>query len=517
MVNKKSELSALLSSAALVMVGGVAASVAKLGERVVIGRLLSPDAYGEVSIGLAVLTLTTTIALAGCTQGISRFVPRYDHIEDRRGVWISGLLVTTAISLAMAAAILVFAESIAAALFETEEAVVFIRILALSLPFIIGFRVAVSVLRGYENTIYRTIVHDFLDPALRIGLIALLLLAGFGIAAAGIAYLLAAVVTFVVAHLFLRRLMPLTGSFQTHTRELLRFSAPLVVSTVVSVMLSQTDTLMLGYFRSSAEVGLYDAAYPIAGGLTVILSAFGFLYLPIASRLESDDELDAVDDIYATTTKWVYVVTFPAFLLLVAFPEDVITVFFGPSFSDAATVLPILAVGFFLSAAAGRDRETLSAIGATTWIAIGNVVGLTLNIIVNILLIPQYGFLGAGVASVLSLITVHGIVCGILAINYGITPLSSKANRCYVGLPLVLLPLGFLASSFVTLSGILLLPFLVVAGIASLIVIAIVGGFEGADIVIIDLLEDTTGLSIPFVRRVIPETGSEAVEKFGAD
>ncbi|EMA38960.1 oligosaccharide flippase family protein [Halobiforma nitratireducens] len=512
MADQARELSALLSSAAIVMVGGIVGSAAQLAERVVIGRLLSPDAYGEVSVGLALLTVSVTVALAGCTQGVSRFIPRYDATEDRRGVWISGLLVAMPLSFAIATGMFHFAESIASHLFETAEAVTFVRLLAVALPFVAAFRIAVAGIRGYENTVYRTIARDLLDPGLRIGLIAALLLAGVGIVAAGIAYLLAAVITLLVAHYFLARLMPLVGEFRTHVPELLRFSAPLVVSTVVSILLTRTDTLMLGYFRTSYEVGMYDAAYPLAGGLLVVLSAFGFLYLPIASRLDAEGERDAVDDIYATTTKWVYVVTFPAFLLLVVFPEDVIALVFGPDYAEAARVLPLLAVGFFLSAAAGRDRETLSALGATTWIAIGNATALVLNIAVNLVLIPQYGFVGASIASVTSLVTLHLIICGFLAAKYGITPFSPSASRCYVSLPVVLLPLGVAASSVVTISLVTLVPFLVVAGLASLVIVAVAGGLEANDIVVLDLLEDTTGIDVPVVRRWIPERKTEAGE-----
>ncbi|MCU4742723.1 flippase [Halobacteria archaeon AArc-m2/3/4] len=508
MSDRASELSALLSSAALVMVGGIVASVAKLGERVVIGRLLSPDAYGEVSIGLAMLTFTSTIALAGCTQGVSRFIPRYDSDTDRRGVWVSGLLITAGFALVISLVLFAYAETVAGMLFETPEAVIFVQLLALSLPFLVGFRIAVAGIRGYENTVFRTIVHDFLEPFLRIGLIAGLILAGMGIVAAGVAYLATAILTFVVAHLLLSRLMRLRGAFRTHARELLRFSAPLVVATVIGTMLTRTDTLMLGYFRSSYEVGMYDAAYPIAGGLLVVLSAFGFLYLPIASRLDSNGDRDAVDDIYATTTKWVYVITFPAFALLVVFPTEVIHIVFGPDYTEAAAVLPILAVGFFVSAAAGRDRETLSALGATTWIAVGNVFGLTLNVLINLVLIPRYGFMGAGVASVTSLLSVHVVVCGVLAIKYGITPLSKSATRTYVGLPVVLLPLVALASPWISISMVTLFPFLVVAGLCSLVVVGLVGGLEADDVVVLDLIEDSTGLSIPFVRGWIPDSQS---------
>ncbi len=499
------------------MVGGVVSTAANLAERVVIGRLLSPDAYGEVSISFALLMFSLTVALAGCPQGVSRYIPRYDDAEDRRGVWMSGLLVTTTLSVLIGIAIFAIAESIAGHLFETDDAIPLMRALAVTLPFIAGFRIAVAGVRGYENTIYRTLIQNLLDPFLRISLITVLLLVGMGIVAAGVAYLLAAVSTFAAALLLLGRLMPLRGKYTMHVRELLSFSLPLVVSNVIGIMLLHTDTLMLGYFRSSYEVGIYNAAYPLATGLTVALSAFGFLYLPIASRLDADGEREAIDDIYATSTKWVYVITFPVFLLLVVFPRDAIALVFGSSYVEAAAVLPVLAVGFFFSVAAGRDRETLSAVGATTWIAIGNVVGLSVNVVINVVLIPRYGFVGAGIASVTSLVVVHTIICGMLALRYDITPFSPKAIRCYVSLPAILLPLAFFSSTWISLSAVTLLPLLITVGILSLTVVGIVGGFEPDDVVVVDLFEEKVGVSVPLIRRLMPDSSGETVDPFSAD
>ncbi|MFD1564319.1 flippase [Haloarchaeobius amylolyticus] len=517
MADREHELSALLSSAALVMVGGIVSTVANLGERIVIGRLLSPDAYGEVSIGIALMMFTLTVALAGCPQGVSRYLPRYDAVEDRRGVWMSGLFISTVLSVIIGGSTFLFADVFVVHLFETDTAVPFVRLLALSLPFTVGFRIAVAGIRGYENTVYRTVIQNFLYPALRIALIALLIGLGMGIVAAGAAYLVAAMLTSIAAIYLFSQFMPLRGRYNTRVRELLSFSVPLVVSNVIGVVLIQTDTLMLGYFRSSYEVGLYNAAYPLATGLTVALSAFGFLYLPIASRLDADGNQDMIDAIYATSTKWVFIVTFPLFLLLVVFPRDMISIFFGTTYTDAATVLPIIATGFFFSVAAGRDRETLSAVGATTWIAVGNIISLFINVIVNLVLIPRYGFLGAGIASTISLITVHTIFCGILVIRYDTTPFSAAAIRCYISLPVVLLPIATVFSTWLTLSAVTFVPALIAVGTAALVVVGFVGAFEPDDVVVIDLFEAKTGITIPFIRRWMPDTTHERIDSFSVD
>lgn len=503
-MSEHSELSALLSSASLVAIGGLVGAGSRLAERVIVGRALSPEIYGELSIGIAVLTFATTMAQAGLNQGVPRFVSRYDDPAERRGAWVTGLAIACSLGVVVAAVLFVAGEGIVAVLFEEPESLELLYLFVAAIPFVVAQNIAIGGIRGHENTLYRTYTKDLLYPLGRIALLVVLLALGYGVVAAGYAYLVAAIVTFLVAHALLDRLVPLVGDVELHVREMVTFSLPLIVSTVLSVLLSRTDTLMLAYFRSSYEVGQYNAAYPIAGGMLVVLTAFGFMYLPIASRLDADGERESIDRIYTVTTKWIYVVTFPAFLTLVIFPGDVMRIVFGAEYTDAASVLPILAIGFFLSAAVGRNRETLSALGETQYIMVANGAGFALNVLLNLVLIPRYGFVGAGVTSALSFGLVHVVVCGTLKFRHDITPFSRRSLRTFVSLPVVLLPAFWLFRDAVTLTAVTLLPFLVVVGLCSLVVVTLAFGLQPEDVVVLEFLEDRIGLEVPFVRRYLP-------------
>jgi O-antigen/teichoic acid export membrane protein len=498
------ELSALLSSASLVMIGGLIGAGSRLLERVIVGRALSPEIYGELSIGIAVLTFSNTIAQAGFSQGIPRFMSRYSDPVDRRGTWFTGLVISFGLGLIVAVFLFITVEDITGLLFEQPESVELLYLFIAAIPFVVAQSMAIAGIRGHENTLFRTYTKDLLYPLGRIGLLVAFLALGYGLIAAGFAYLIAAVVTCFVAHLLLNRLIPLIGSVRLHVREMLTFSVPLIISTVLNVLLSRTDTIMVAYFRNSYEVGQYNAAYPIAGGMLVVMSAFGFMYLPIASRLDANDERESIERIYTITTKWIYIVTFPAFLTLVLFPKDVMRIVFGPEYMEAAAVVPILAIGFFLSAAAGRNRETLSALGETQYIMLANGAGFVLNVVLNLVLIPRYGFLGAGITSALSFALVHAVVCGTLKYRHDITPFSRESLRTFVALPAIMLPFVWLVADEVTLTALTLLPFLVVVGLCSLVVVTLVFGLQSEDEVVLEFVEDLVGWELPFVRRYLP-------------
>lgn len=499
------DLSVLVSSATLVIVGQVLYSVSKLVERIVIARFLSPEAYGEVDIGLALVTLATTVGLVGLRQGVPRYMSRFDDPRDKRGVWVTGLAIAGVLGVVLAGVLLVNVSAVTGLFLEEPDNERLLVVFVLAVPFVIGLQVGIGAIRGLENTRYRTYTRDLLYPGLRLLVIVALLSAGVGITAAGYGYLVAALVSFVAAHLLLNRLLPLVGPVRTHAREMLTFSIPLVVSTLLSRLLTRTDTLMLGYFRPSYEVGLYGAAYPLATALGLILSSFGFMYLPVASRLDAEDKREEVDAIYTLTTKWIYVLTFPLFLTLVAFPSEVLSATFGSQYAPASGALAILAVGFFARAGFGRCRETVSALGYTTYLLVTNAGAFTLNVVLNLLLIPRYGYHGAAVASAVTFVSLNAVVYGFLQVKFDISPFARRSLRAFVALPVTLLPPVWLLSRHVSPTLLTLPAFVVAASAATVVVVALAGGLQPEDRIPVEFLEDHVGVRLPLVRLFIPD------------
>jgi len=497
-------LHSLISGATLVVLGGVVSSVSKLVERIIVGRTLPPDVYGEVNIAIVIMTFATTIALFGYTHATTRYVSRFEDERDVRGVWVTALLVPGLLSLLLSAVLVWRRDLVLEWLFDDPEAGFYLLLFLLTIPFRTMFRIAIHTLRGFEKAAYKAGVNDLLFPAVRIAILVTLFGLGYGAAAVGYAYVVSTALVLVVAHVLLHRLVPLVGRFSFHGREMTLFAAPLIISTMLSFLLVQTDTLLLGAFRTSYEVGLYAAAVPIATGMLIVLKSFGFMYLPIASRLDAEGNRDEIDDIYATTTKWVYVVSFPAFATFVCFPKDVIRAIFGPEYVSAWPALVVLSVGYFVSILAGLNRDTLSALGHTTYLLVAYLVAFGTNVGLDLWLIPRHGIVGAAVASASALVALNVVLLVLLFVRVDTTPFSAANVRTFAGLPVLLLPPVALLSRTVSLTALSLLPFLVAVGLASIFVVTVVGGLEPDDGVVLELVEDRTGLRIPFVRGFLP-------------
>lgn len=501
------EVTALLSSTVLILLGIFLSSAGTLIERILVARLFTPAKYGEVTMGLAIMTIGSTISLVGINQGVSRYLSRADDDAERRGIWATGFLVSALISLVVTTAFLFGSGFIAELLFSQPESLSLLRLFVLCIPLTTLLTVGISALRGMENTQYKLLVKNIFYPASRILLFVGFVFVGWEIQSIGYAYLVTAFLSLVATHLLLNRLYDIVGRFTLQTRKLVSYSAPLVVTTLLAVLLTRTDTLMVGYFHSSEAVGIYNVAYPLSNSLLMVINAFGYLYFPLTSRLDSDDRRSDITQIYELTTKWGFFITLPAFLAFTVFPGDVIRIFFGESYTAGATALAILSIGFFTSAAAGRNRETLSALGYTREILVVEVTTLGSNIVLNLFLIPAYGVFGAAVASCLSYVYRNLALNVILKIRSGITPISPYTLRTYVLLPSIFVPAAYFVAPNVELTFVTLLPFLVVTGVLVLVAAFLTGCVQPLDVLIVDVFEQYTGVEIPYVRELIGADG----------
>lgn len=498
------EVNSLVSSAVLVFFGALLSSGSGLIERVILARFLSQANYGEVSLGITILFLGVTVAMFGFYQGVPRYMSRFDSLEDTRGALYTGFVVSLTLAVLLSGVLLLGREFVLDTLFENPASGEVLIVFILAIPLFVGLRATIGGIRGMEQTRYRVYTMDLLFPVGKVLLLGVFLWIGLDILAAGYAYLLALGAAFVVSLYLLNKLITLRGSARFHWGEMTRFSAPLMISTIIVTLLTRTDTLMIGFFQPSVDVALYTAAYPIAQALSMVISSFGFLYLPLASRLDAVDSHEDLDRVYTLTTKWIFIVTFSPFIVFFAFSGDVLAIFFGERYIAAASAFAVLSLGFFTNAAAGRCRETISALGYTNYNLVINATAFVLNFILNLVLIPRYSYFGAAVASATAYLITNIFAIAVLKWQFDITPFSRHSVRVYILLPTLLLPVALGISRVFTLSVLYLPVALVLIGLVSLIVVVGGGGVQAEDRILVTYLEEKTGREIPMVRKYIP-------------
>ena len=182
---------------------------------------------------------------------------------------------------------------------------------------------------------------------------------------------------------------------------------------IISGIFFWIDSLVIGFFKSTFEVGIYNAAIPLAMLLGLAPELFTTLLFPIITKEYARKNLSLIKKLSSQIGKWVFIINFPAFFLMILFPGTIINLFFGNEYILANNALRFLLIGnFFASIFVISDKLLLMA-GKTKILLFDLLIAGILNFILNILFIPKnyiFGFEnfnginGAAIATTISMI-----------------------------------------------------------------------------------------------------------------
>lgn len=477
--------------------------------RVIPARLLGASDYGLFVLGLTIVLFSSIFGGLGINEGIARELPRFDSREEKNEIVRAGFLLALVVSVTAGVFLFLFGSWISSTVFDDPGLTPVLRVFAFLVPFVVFKRTIISVFRGYGKSIERVILRNFSSPLLRVLFLSSAIALGLGVTGAAIGWLVGVALTACLGlYLVWKRtptsfIDPLTVPGNDKYRMLLAFSLPLMFSVATSVLLNHVDNLLIGYYLTSNQVGIYDSAFTVSRLILAPASSFAFLFLPTISSLHADNDLGAMRNLYKLVTKWIVILVIPVFLMLFAFPATVLGAVFGPSYTQGAIVLRIITFGFFIRVLAGLCGETVKSLGKSQLILYVQVVIGGMNIGLNLLLIPTFGILGAALASAASFGLGNGIYLVILYRDIGIQPFSVPLAKALFSGALAMGILYISIEMMVDLTFGMLLPFGFGFSILYLSLFLLLGGVQKEDIDVIEVFEQRTNVKVPYIRSFV--------------
>lgn len=416
---------------ALVFVGDMLGAGSSFALRLAAARYLGPDKYGIIVLGITVVEVLSIVALLGLPEGIARNLGR---IDDESELYTS-LLTSVSFAAVLSVGLVLFSDQIVS-FFDEPDFLPVLLVFAAALPFVALTRLIVGVFRGLERSAWRVVVQNLLNQtgtAVVVGVGIVLGLGPVGITGSWFVAPFAATLTGLYLLYGRTDLLDVgeitSGITRSRSWDLLLFSLPLMVSRSLWSLMQQSDNFVLGYFETSSVVGVYDVAFTVPRVLLVIHTAIGFLFLPIFSELSAVGNASEMDRFYKLVTKWMALVSLPIYCLLLAFPETILSLTFGPEYESATDLLLLISTGFFIHIVAGINEHGLIATGQTGAILRGNALCFSLNVLLNVALIPSIGALGAALASVSAYTAVNAYWTYRLFSSRGVFPISTTTAK----------------------------------------------------------------------------------------
>lgn len=377
--------------------------------KVFLARFLGPTSYGVFVQGLATAQAVTVISLFGLHMSIPRFISYYKgsgqkHLVEKT---TSAAFWLVAISTSLMATALYFSSKwLSTSIFREPALVMPLRIFSLTVLPLGLIYLIISLLRGIQEAKYKIYLDNVVFSGTVLLLVVASLMAGYGLNGVVYAYVFAEVVTVAVGYLIYRKISSyeLDLSAKVPPKNLLSFSWPLFVISVLVMMNKWIDTLMMGWLMESAQVGVYNISYGVAGFIALLLSSLGYMFMPVISELYGRGNYSEVLKVYTTSTRWIFTATMPLLAGLLIFPDKVLNLMFGESYRAGSEALMVLAVGFSYKAAKGPAGMVLQSSGKTKRQMLGAGVTTVALVVLNLFLIPLYGMLGAAISTTIGFI-----------------------------------------------------------------------------------------------------------------
>ena len=206
----------------------------------------------------------------------------------------------------------------------------------------------------------------------------------------------AASVCFLISRVFWSKIKDFTFHKKL-AMQLLVFGYPFVYASISLVAFNSIDKWMLGYFKTTEDVGFYSGSEVIIKIIVFFNTAIAMSWSPQVLKLYS------VDEGYKEKIVKLFYLTYSIFILVAGlfciFLNDIIKITMPSKFWEihaATLILSIGVVGMFLHqmAALGLSFEKKSKIIAKGW-----VITTCLNVVLNFIFIPMFSYSGAALST----------------------------------------------------------------------------------------------------------------------
>jgi len=185
------------------------------------------------------------------------------------------------------------------------------------------------------------------------------------------------------------------------SRNLLKKSSLFCLSLTFASIFTYIDLVMLSKIKSTTEVGIYAVSANIIIALIFIPVMYGNAIFPVISRFYISSK-KSLKFAYERSFKYMLIIGLPLSAGIYLLSSKIILLLYGNEYIASVIVLNILAGYLFLRFLNVVSGFTLSSINKQGSRVFSQGIAALINIILNIILIPAYGFVGAAVATLIT-------------------------------------------------------------------------------------------------------------------
>jgi O-antigen/teichoic acid export membrane protein len=375
-------------------VGNIVSKVVSMFSLILVARYLGEAGYGRYSFVFAFISFFSIISEIGILQILVREISRNPEITGKmigNGILIKIVL---AIFAFVAANLCIYIMG------YPEETISAVKIA--SLIFLVDIFATYGIIYEVNLKMKHTIFFMLIGNLLMLGLIVIFMKFNLGLNFIVLATVTASASKDLLLFLSSRKYLKLEFHVDYQVcKSLIKNSIPLALSSLFTVIYFRIDTVMLSMMMGDTIVGIYSAAYRISEAAIFIPTILMTSIFPLMSKSsKNSDDILALS--YERSIKYLFSLALPMAVGTTILSDKIIIAIYGDGFKGSVVALQILIwaiAAIFLNYATG---SFFISINKQKYYMFFTGTGAVINILLNIILIPKYSYIGASIATVLT-------------------------------------------------------------------------------------------------------------------
>lgn len=363
-----------------------------------ITRIVDPVEYGQLSIFTMYSNIALMVLCLGLDQALIRFFYDDDSVEYKRKLLIKCIKLPICVSSIFAVIILVFSHF---ELYHFEFSTDIMLWLCIYTIAQIVFRFSQLIVRlQYKSKVYSVIniLHKLLYIVIAVPLV--MLVRDNYLLCLVIATTIPVIICILSSMYSQRNIWNLkkcnySGEIVSN-KELLKYSAPFILSMGVTTLFQAIDKISLNYYCTYADVGIYSSTMTLVNIFAIVQTTFNTLWAPMQVEHYTKNPED--HSFYQKGNQLITIIMFFIGVSLILV-KDVFAVLLGEKYREAAYILPCLIFNPIMYTISETTCGGLIFMKKSNMQVVVAVGACVMNIIGNTILVPILGCRGAAIST----------------------------------------------------------------------------------------------------------------------
>lgn len=441
MKGARSHINKLVKGTGLFIVFGIYGYIITFLFKLVAARHYGPSDFGLFVLAQTIFGILALIAGLGIKESIVRYIPYYitkKKYSALKGYFYFIFIFPLFFALIFSIILFVFSKDVTTFFKFPENFANFLKIIAFIIPLSVFTATLRKIFLAEHKPLYTVISYYAIEmTTLLLGTMLVIYLNLHIIFVVLMILISILIATTFNIFIYKKKIhLPLVQKRTFFLRDWLNFSLPLFFTGIFAYIISWSDNIVIGKFLDPSQLGIYSICYSLAIFLVFFQTSFSNLFVPLISTNYAKKKFKNITLLFKQSAAWTFGLTIPFFLVILLFSKQILLILYGSEFVAGYIVLIIISIGAIINISTGLNKEILLLYKKTKFIFLVNICIAIINIIMNIILIPFLGIIGAAITSAVS-ISAQNIVFLIKARRYQKLKFNFKYNLKFLiaGLP----------------------------------------------------------------------------------